>query len=112
MSGIAFGRARSSPDPRWDTIGELVRDAAERSGDREFLRFPGTSLTFAEVHAASNRLARVLAAHGVQSCDRVAIMLGNVADWPLNWVAIGKVGTIAAPVISLSTIKRNSTEIV
>ena len=80
MSGIAFGRARSSPDPRWDTIGELVRDAAERSGDREFLRFPGTSLTFAEVHAASNRLARVLAAHGVQRGDRVAIMLGNVAE--------------------------------
>jgi acyl-CoA synthetase (AMP-forming)/AMP-acid ligase II len=98
VSRILFDRARSSPDPRWGTIGELVRDAAERSGDAEFLRFPGTSLTFAEVHTASNRLARVLAAHGVRPGDRVAIMLGNVPDWPLSWFAIGKAGAIAVPV--------------
>ena len=98
MSRILFDQARSSPDPRWGTIGELVRDAAERSGDAEFLRFPGTSLTFAEVHPASNRLAHVLAAHGVRPGDRVAIMLGNVPDWPLSWFAIGKAGAIAVPV--------------
>ena len=98
MSGILFDRARSSPDPRWGTIGELVREAAERSGDREFLRFPGVSLTFAEVHEASNRLAQVLVAHGIRPGDRVAIMLGNVPDWPLIWFAIGKAGAIAVPV--------------
>jgi acyl-CoA synthetase (AMP-forming)/AMP-acid ligase II len=98
VSGIVFDRARSGPDPRWGTIGELVAEAAERYGDREFLRFPGVSLTFAEVHAASNRLARVLAAHGVQPGDRVAIMLGNVPEWPLSWFAIGKAGAIAVPV--------------
>ena len=64
MSGILFDRARSSPDPGWCTIGELVGDAAERFADREFLRFPGASLSFAGAHAASNRLAHVLIAHG------------------------------------------------
>jgi acyl-CoA synthetase (AMP-forming)/AMP-acid ligase II len=98
VSGILFDRARSSPDPRWGTIGELVREAAERSGDREFLRFPGVSLTFAEVPEASNRLAQVLVAHGIRPGDRVAIMLGNVPDWPLSWFAIGKAGPIAVPV--------------
>jgi acyl-CoA synthetase (AMP-forming)/AMP-acid ligase II len=98
VSGILFDRARSGPDPRWDTIGELVREAAERAGDREFLRFPGVSLTFADVHEASNRLARVLVAHGVQPGDRVAIMLGNVPDWPLSWFAILKAGAVAVPV--------------
>ena len=98
MSGILFDRARSSPDPRWGTIGELVREAAQRSGDREFLRFPGVSLTFAEVHEASSRLAQVLVAHGIGPGDRVAIMLGNVPEWPLSWFAIGKAGAIAVPV--------------
>jgi acyl-CoA synthetase (AMP-forming)/AMP-acid ligase II len=98
VSGILFDRARSSPDPRWGTIGELVREAAERSGDREFLRFPGVSLTFADVHEASNRLAQVLVAHGIRPGHRVAIMLGNVPDWPLSWFAILKAGAIAVPV--------------
>jgi acyl-CoA synthetase (AMP-forming)/AMP-acid ligase II len=98
VSGILFDRADAGPDPRWTTIGELVRDAAERSGDREFLRFPGMSLTFAQVDEASSRLARVLAAHGVRPGDRVAIMLGNVPDWPLSWFAILKAGAVAVPV--------------
>ena len=98
MSGILFDRARSSPDPRWRTIGELVAEAAERFAGREFLRFPGASLTFADADAASNRLAHVLVAHGVRPGDRVAIMMGNVPDWPLSWFAIGKAGAITVPV--------------
>jgi acyl-CoA synthetase (AMP-forming)/AMP-acid ligase II len=98
VSGILFDRARSSPDPRWRTIGELVAAAAERFAGGEFLRFPGASLTFAGAHAASNRLAHVLVAHGVRPGDRVAIMLGNVPDWPLSWFAIGKAGAVAVPV--------------
>jgi acyl-CoA synthetase (AMP-forming)/AMP-acid ligase II len=98
VSGILSDRARSGPDPGWRTIGELVGDAAERFADREFLRFPGASLSFAGVHAASNRLAHVLIAHGVRPGDRVAIMMGNVPDWPLSWFAIGKAGAVAVPV--------------
>ena len=98
MSGILFDRARVSPDPRWRTIGELVGDAAERFADREFLRFPGASLSFAGVHAASNRLAHVLIAHGVRPGDRVAIMMRNLPDWPLSWFAVGKAGAVAVPV--------------
>jgi acyl-CoA synthetase (AMP-forming)/AMP-acid ligase II len=56
------------------------------------------SLTFAEAHEASSRLAQVLVAHGIQPGDRVAIMLGNVPEWPLSWFAIGKAGAIAVPV--------------
>jgi acyl-CoA synthetase (AMP-forming)/AMP-acid ligase II len=98
VSGILFERTRSSPDPPWGTIGELVREAAERSGNQEFLRFPGASLTFADAHEASSRLAHVLVAHGIRPGDRVAIMLGNVPDWPLSWLAVLKAGAIAVPV--------------
>jgi acyl-CoA synthetase (AMP-forming)/AMP-acid ligase II len=98
VGGILFDRDRADPDPRWATVGELVREAAERAGDREFLRFPGASLTFADVHQTSSQMARVLAAHGVRPGDRVAIMLDNVPDWPLSWFAILKAGAIAVPV--------------
>jgi acyl-CoA synthetase (AMP-forming)/AMP-acid ligase II len=98
VSGILFDRARVGPDPSWGTIGELVSEAAQRCGGREFLRFPGASLTFADVHEASSRLAHVLVAHGIRPGDRVAIMLGNVPDWPLSWFAVLKAGAIAVPV--------------
>jgi hypothetical protein len=55
VSGILFDRARVGPDPHWGTIGELVSEAAQRCGGQEFLRFPGASLTFADVHEASSR---------------------------------------------------------
>jgi acyl-CoA synthetase (AMP-forming)/AMP-acid ligase II len=80
------------------TIGALVADAALRFGDREFLRFPGESLSFAEVDAITNRLARVLIARGLRKGDRAAIMMDNVAGWPLCWIAITKAGGVAVPV--------------
>jgi len=96
---ILFDRARSGPDPRWRTIGELVGEAAELHPEQEFLRFPGSPpLTFGEVNDYSSRLAHVLAGHGVQPGDRVAIMMGNAAGWPLSWFAVLKAGAIAVPV--------------
>ena len=98
-TGILFDRARSGPDPRWRTIGELVGEAAELHPEQEFLRFPGSPpLTFGEVNDYSSRLAHVLAGHGVQPGDRVAIMMGNAAGWPLSWFAVLKAGAIAVPV--------------
>jgi acyl-CoA synthetase (AMP-forming)/AMP-acid ligase II len=98
VTGILFSRAGSSPEPRWRTVGELVGDAAGRFAGREFLRFPAGPMTFAEAHARSNRLAHLLIAHGVRPGDRVAIMMGNVADWPVSWFAVLKASAIAVPV--------------
>ncbi|MET9544496.1 AMP-binding protein [Streptomyces sp. NPDC006627] len=95
---MLFDRARAAAQPRWNTIGELLRDSADRYGDWEFLRFPGKSLSFLEVEAYTGRLARVLMAHGVRPGDRVAIMMGNVPGWPLSWLAVIRAGAIAVPV--------------
>lgn len=84
-------------DP-YRTIPELVRHAAQQYGGREFLRFPETSLSFAEADAESDRLAGALAAAGVRPGDRVAIMMENVPGWPLSWLAVLKAGAITVPV--------------
>lgn len=98
MSGVLFDRGRSGPEPPWATIGDLVAEAAKLFPGREFLRCPDGSLTFAEADELSGRLARVIAAHGVQPGQRVAIMLGNSTEWPLSWFAILKAGAITVPV--------------
>ncbi|HEX4818298.1 MAG TPA: AMP-binding protein [Nonomuraea sp.] len=81
-----------------ETIPDLLRHAAEKYGRREFLRFTGTSLSFEEADARTDRLAAALADKGVRPGDRVAIMMDNVAGWPLSWLAILKAGAITVPV--------------
>ena len=98
MSGVLFDRANSGPEPPWATIGDLVSDAARMFHGREFLRCPDGSLTFAEADELSSRLASVIAAHGIQPGQRVAVMLGNSTEWPLSWFAILKAGAITVPV--------------
>lgn len=95
---VLFDRASADPEPPWATIIDLVNDAARTFPDREFLRFPEGSLTFAEAGERSSRLASALIAHGIAPGHRVAIVLGNVAEWPLSWFAILKAGAIAVPV--------------
>lgn len=80
------------------TIPDLMRHAARTYGTREFLRFPDTSLTFDAADTQSDRLAAALTGQGVRPGDRVAIMLDNVPEWPLSWLAILKAGAIAVPV--------------
>ncbi|MBB5777235.1 AMP-binding protein [Nonomuraea jabiensis] len=75
-----------------------MRHAANTYGTREFLRFPDTSLTFAEADARSDGLAAALIDKGVRPGDRVAIMMDNVPDWPLSWLAVLKAGAVAVPV--------------
>lgn len=98
MSSVLFGRAGSGPEPPWATICDLITDAADRFPGREFLRCPDRSLTFAEAAEISSRLASVIVAHGIQPGQRVAIMMGNCAGWPLSWFAVLKAGAIAVPV--------------
>jgi acyl-CoA synthetase (AMP-forming)/AMP-acid ligase II len=90
----------SAVDPQWASVGDLVRWAARRFGDREYLRFPDGGLSFAAVDAYSDRLAAALAAAGVGSGDRVAVMLPNVTGWPLVWFAVLKAGAVTVPVDS------------
>ncbi|MFI6812621.1 class I adenylate-forming enzyme family protein [Nonomuraea sp. NPDC050328] len=84
--------------PPYGSVSELVRAAAVRFGEAEFLRFAEGALSFREVDARSERLAHVLAVQGVSSGDRVAIMMGNTLGWPLSWFAVLKAGAIAVPV--------------
>ncbi|MCW4353751.1 AMP-binding protein [Hoyosella sp. YIM 151337] len=96
---IAFDHV--AMDPPIDTlVGLLARQAVSNPG-REFLRFAEGSWTFGEVDEWTSRLAhRLVGEDGVRAGDRVAIMLPNVVQWPIAWLAILKAGGVAVPVNS------------
>ncbi len=92
---------RMAENPPFDNLPDLLEHQATTSPSREFLRFPEGSWTFSEVDDWTSRLAQRLATEeGVRSGDRVAIMLPNVVQWPIAWLAILKAGGVAVPVNS------------
>lgn len=87
--------------PRIGTVTGLLADGAARTPSAELLRFGDESWTYERADAASSRLAHLLIEdHGIAPGDRVAVMLPNVAGWPLTWFAVLKAGAVAVPVNS------------
>ena len=86
--------------PRTD-LGTLLGERAAALGDREFLtvisRDPTPSyrtLSFREFNAEVNRVARGLAARGVESGNFVALMLPNSVEYLLVSWALKKLGAV------------------
>lgn len=92
---------QAADDPGIPTLPGLLAQRAADSGDREFLRFPDRSWSFAEIDAWSSRLAhRFVAVDGIAPGDRVAIMLPNIVYWPVAWLAAQKAGAVVVPINS------------
>ena len=58
-------------------------------------------VTYGALREASNRLANVLAAHGVAAGDRVAILLSQGPEAATAHVAVYKLGAVAVPLATL-----------
>ncbi len=98
---VAVNPSELGDAPRIGTVTGLLADGAARTPGTELLRFGDESWTYEQVDAASSRLAHLLISdHGIAPGDRVAIMLPNVAGWPLTWFAVLKAGAVAVPVNS------------
>lgn len=83
------------------TIPQLLAGAARDAPDRPALILDetGAVLTFGELERQSARAASALWELGVRPGDRVAVMLPNVAEFPLAWLAIARIG---AAMVSLN----------
>ncbi len=81
-------------------VATLLRRAAGLWPDRTAWTFDqtGESLTFGQVAARSAGLARTLAGLGVGRRDRVAVLLPNVPEFPLLWLALARLGAVMVPV--------------
>ncbi|WP_157108693.1 non-ribosomal peptide synthetase, partial [Aldersonia kunmingensis] len=90
ISGTAVGQLMLLP--------EVFESSAARWPDVTAIRFEGESMSYAELDAASNRLARWLIGRGVGPETRVALALARSARMMVAVWAVAKAGGVFVPV--------------
>ncbi len=75
----------------------FLPEVAARFGSKPAVIAADRTLTYADLERETMRLAAGLAAAGVRAGDRVGLMLGNTARFPLAFFAILKAGAAAVP---------------
>ncbi|WP_240138987.1 FadD3 family acyl-CoA ligase [Streptomyces sp. MUM 178J] len=87
-------------DLQWGSVAGLVRDAAERYGEREAVVEGRTRISYAELGERVERSAAAAIAAGVRPGDRVAVWAPNSLDWIV--ASLGAVGA-GAVLVPLNT---------
>lgn len=78
-------------------IASWLTDRAGTEPDLPAVKQGDTVLSYAALDAAAARFATVLAEHGVRTGDRVALIMPNVAYFPIAYYAILRLGAIVVP---------------
>ncbi len=101
----SYGTIPLEIDPdRYPSVNALLDAAMREFADRPAFRAFGATLSYAAV----DRLAAALAAYlqreaGVRKGDRVAVMLPNIAAFPVTFIAIARLGAVQVNVNPLYT---------
>ncbi len=78
-------------------IAGWVTDRAASDPSLPAIKQGDTILTYGALDASAARFATVLAEHGVQAGDRVALIMPNVAYFPIAYYAILRLGAVVVP---------------
>lgn len=79
------------------TIHGLLSRQAARYGQRRFLTFGETEISFAGMEALSCRAAAGLAGLGVGKGDAVALLLDNCVEYLALWFGLSRLGAVEVP---------------
>ncbi|MCA8966745.1 MAG: acyl--CoA ligase, partial [Planctomycetes bacterium] len=81
-------------------LGALLDQAAGRHAGTVALSFfdQGIDITWADLAARVERAARGLATLGVRHGSHVAVLLPNVPEFPVAWLALARLGAVMTPV--------------
>ena len=74
------------------TIGQFLRERAERYGSREFMRYQEQVYSFADIDRESDLVAAGLQKLGVVKGDKVAIIMSNRPEYLFSWFGLSKLG--------------------
>jgi fatty-acyl-CoA synthase len=96
VATASYVHGTSSAPLLGETIGESLRRAADRYGDREALvvRHQRYRATYAQLWEQVDRAARGLLARGVERGDRVGIWAPNRHEWVVVQYATARIGAI------------------
>jgi long-chain acyl-CoA synthetase len=78
-------------------LAEILRDSAEADAERVAIKLDDAELSYAALQEGAERVASLLAAHGVGPGDRVALMLPNVPYFPVCYFGILWAGAVVVP---------------
>jgi long-chain acyl-CoA synthetase len=81
----------------------LLETSARAYPDHDAIVTTGTRLTYAEVNAAANRVAHMLAERGVGGGDKVALSCPNLPYFPVVYYGVLKAGATVVPLNILLT---------
>jgi acyl-CoA synthetase (AMP-forming)/AMP-acid ligase II len=96
----AARRARVEAEPLPPTIDALLDFAVERYGGKLGWHFfdDGIAMTWREIQAAVARAANALASLGIGKGSHVGVQLPNVAEFPITWLALARLGAVMVPI--------------
>ncbi len=96
----AVRRGQLEAEPLPASNAALLDEAAAEVPDRLAWRFidSGETATYREVQASVNRIASALHGMGVRKGAHVAMMVPNLPQFPLTWLALGRLGAVMVPV--------------
>jgi feruloyl-CoA synthase len=80
-----------------DIVRSFDSNAAKFAG-KEFLRFDGSSISYADVQQASRRAAAFFAGLGVRAGDRIALMTYNTPGFVYAMLGAWRIGAVVVPV--------------
>ena len=80
------------------TIPELIEKQAKTFGDKTFLFFEDTEYSYNTIHENSCRLAANLAKRGVGPGDKIALLMGNRAEFLYLFMGLGRIGAVIVPI--------------
>ncbi len=75
----------------------LLTDSVDRHPDRIAVIFGNDRMTYAELDAATNRVANLLVARGVRPGDKVALSVPNIPQFVEIYFGILKAGAVVVP---------------
>lgn len=76
------------------TAAGLIREAANRWGDRILVVLDDQRVTYQEVERRSAEMARSLLASGVVRGSRLGLLAPNSPDWVVAWLAATRIGAV------------------
>ncbi len=86
-------------DRRNWVLPKILRERAEKLGDKPFLQFGDKNpLSFAQINAYANKIGNGLISLGVSKEEKVAVYMPNSSDYVLTWFGILKMGAVMVPI--------------
>ncbi|MDP8237760.1 MAG: long-chain fatty acid--CoA ligase [Candidatus Hatepunaea meridiana] len=79
-------------------LNHLLEQISTDRGSETAIRFSGKEISYTTITEAVRRLARSLYRLGIRRCDRVAIMLPNLPQFPIAYYAVLRLGAVVVPI--------------